>query len=549
MKEFSYNTRKQNLEKLKTKEFDILIVGGGITGAGIARDASRRGLTVGLIEMSDFSSGTSSRSSKLVHGGLRYLENLEFGLVFEALSERAKLFSMAPHLVHPLRFVLPLYKGQRVGMFKMGLGMWLYDILSLFDAPEMHKKLSPRNVAKEVFGIKTKDLAGAYEYSDAYMDDDRLVHETLRSANESGAVSASYVKALGAEIVDKKIKSISCKDLESGETFNVIAKNYISSVGPWTDDFGDAVLDSWKNKMRPSKGIHITFKKEDFPIKKAVVMPSDNEKRIIFAIPRHEMVVVGTTDTDFKDNPSQVSSKKEDIDYVLQIIRDYFPSINVEEKDIIASYSGVRPLVKDGSASESSTSRDHVIWNELPNLTFVAGGKYTTYRNMAEEAVDYVLNRWPSKDKASLRHPHTDKPLNKNAVHRVFEEKERHIAEMLLQSKLKRQDLETLFLRHGLEAKEIIKLEKTMKPSAEALLWRLEALWSIKTAMCFHLLDFYLRRVPIFLSEEDHGLSYLDVIGEIFKVELGWSESQLETEKQSLKDYLSHEMGWRNAHS
>ena len=147
--------------------------------------------------MFDFSSGTSSRSSKLVHGGLRYLENLEFGLVFEALSERAKLFSMATHLVHPLRFVLPLYKGQRVGMFKMGLGMWLYDILSLFDAPEMHKKLSPRNVAKEVFGIKTKDLAGAYEYSDAYMDDDRLVHETLRSANESGAVSASYVKALG----------------------------------------------------------------------------------------------------------------------------------------------------------------------------------------------------------------------------------------------------------------------------------------------------------------------------------------------------------------
>jgi len=548
MKDFSYNTRLENIERIKTKKLDLFIIGGGITGAGVARDAGRRGLSVGLIDMADFSSGTSSRSSKLVHGGLRYLENLEFGLVFEALSEREKLFTMAPHLVHPLRFVLPLYKGQRVGMFKMGLGMWLYDILSLFDAPEMHKRLSAKETAEEICGIKANELEGSFEYSDAYMDDDRLVHETLRSANESDALCASYVKATSAEVIDGKIKRVKCKDLLSGEEFFVEAKNFISCVGPWTDDLAESVFESWNKRMRPSKGIHLTFKNKDFPIKKAVVMPADGDKRIIFAIPRHEMVIVGTTDTDYQKDISEVSSEAEDVDYVLNIIKDYFPTINVSKKDIIASYSGVRPLVKDGSASESSTSRDHVIWSELKNLTFVAGGKYTTYRNMAEETVDHVLERWDFAEKQKLKEPHTKAPLSNGATKRVFANKAKYLKEWLPLTKLNFKQLELLFFRYGLEAKDIISLEEEGDAPGKELLWVLEARWSIKSLMCFGLLDFYIRRVPLFLSEADHGLRYLDSISKVFEKAFGWSAEKVSAERQSINEHLRHEMGWRNAH-
>jgi glycerol-3-phosphate dehydrogenase len=174
--EFSHRTRRENLEKLKAEKFDLVIIGGGISGAGVARDAVSRGMRVALVEANDFASGTSSRSSKLIHGGIRYLENLEFGLVFEALTERRNLFEMAPHLVHPLRFLLPLYKGGRVGMFKLGLGMWLYDALSTFEAPQMHERLSSAEVLARAPLLASKDLLGGYVYSDAYMDDDRRLH-------------------------------------------------------------------------------------------------------------------------------------------------------------------------------------------------------------------------------------------------------------------------------------------------------------------------------------------------------------------------------------
>ena len=188
MKNFSFKTRQENIQLLQDQEFDLLIIGGGITGAGVARDAALRGLKVALIEANDFAFGTSSRSSKLIHGGIRYLENREFKLVFEALSERSKLFTMAPHLTHPLRFVIPLYENSRVGMFKMGLGMMLYDGLALFKTPQMHERLNAHETMERYPIVNAHQLSGSYVYSDGYMDDDRLVHETLRSAHENGAI-------------------------------------------------------------------------------------------------------------------------------------------------------------------------------------------------------------------------------------------------------------------------------------------------------------------------------------------------------------------------
>ncbi|MCJ8276257.1 MAG: glycerol-3-phosphate dehydrogenase/oxidase, partial [Bdellovibrionales bacterium] len=370
------------------------------TGAGVARDAASRGMKVALVEANDFASGTSSRSSKLVHGGIRYLENFEFGLVFEALAERSLLFEMAPHLVHPLRFVIPIYKSSRVGFWKMAAGMWLYDLLALFETPQMHEALSVTETHKRLPELDESEMTGAFEYSDAYMDDDRLVIETLRDAQRMGVDSANYTEVISAQKKGDSVESLTVKDKVSGKEFKIKAKQVMTSVGPWTDIFGDHIFEDWKKRLRPTKGVHITFARERFPVSRAVVMAV--EKRIIFVIPRHEMVIVGTTDTDFKDDPVNVTTQQEDVSYILQAIDKYFPDLGIKQDDIIACYSGVRPLVNDGSESEGKTSREHSIFDHGDNLSFVAGCKYTTYRKMSEDCVDFVLNMMDFNERMSF---------------------------------------------------------------------------------------------------------------------------------------------------
>jgi len=399
---FNAETRKKNIDQFSEDYFDLVIIGGGISGAGVARDASSRGMKVALIEANDFASGTSSRSSKLIHGGFRYLENLEFGLVFEALSERKILFDIAPHLVHPLKFFLPLYEQSRVGMFKLGLGMWLYDFLSQFEAPEIHSRYNEKQTMREVPILNPNQLCGSFAFYDATMDDDRLVIETLRSAHALGAICANYVKAVGVEITEGKIKAVLVKDVLSGKEISVRARHVISTVGPWTDILGHEMFSDWQNLLRPTKGIHLTLSRKRLPIRDAVIMSDDILNRIVFVIPREEMVIVGTTDTDFRANPETVHTEKSDVDYLLKLLADYFPGAKIEKKDIIASYAGVRPLVYDGSNSEGKTSREHIIKHDPRNITFVAGGKYTTYRKTSEQIVKEVLEFFPFEKKCSF---------------------------------------------------------------------------------------------------------------------------------------------------
>lgn len=551
---FSYQKRLENIEKMKSESFDLLIIGGGITGAGVARDAASRGMKVALVEADDFGSGTSSRSSKLIHGGIRYLENLEFGLVFEALRERRNLFEIAPHLVHPLRFHLPLYEGGRVGMFKLGLGMWFYDALSLFEAPMMHERLSKKESLERAPMLREKGLLGAYVYSDAYMDDDRLVVETLRSADRYGALSVNYVKATGGNLENEKLTSVIVKDVLGGNEFSIQAKHFISTVGPWTDLVGSAILGEWKKKLRPSKGIHITLKRDRLPLNEAVVMISDDEKRIVFGIPRHEMIIIGTTDTDFPQDPSQVTSTREDIDYLLSIANSYFPNAQITEDDIMASYSGVRPLVDDGADEESKTSREHLIFSDPRNMTFVTGGKYTTYRSMAEETVVAALENFSLEDKVRFSKPNTLEPLNPLASSERLHRAKLEVHKISRERGLSEGTIERLIDRHGQEAELI--LERYLPPnskggrgltqsSEEALMWELEAKHAIHETMCLRLIDFYLRRVPLFLSRQEHGLILADHLSRVFKNELGWSDAQRAEEVSLIYKHLETEMGWR----
>lgn len=547
MKTFSFHDRKNNIKKFETEVFDLIIIGGGINGAGVARDAASRGMKVALIEQNDFASGTSSRSSKLIHGGIRYLENMEFHLVFEALSERHNLFEMAPHLVHPLRFALPLYKGGRVGMFMMGLGMWLYDALSLFQAPELFERLSPEESLARFPDLQSKDLLGSYVYSDAYMDDDRLVHETLRSANSHGAICANYVRATKPIwSKEKKVCGIKALDTLSNKEFEIRGHHIISTVGPWTDEVGAKFTHDWKKKLRPTKGVHLTFQKNRLALPEAVVMGA--EKRIVFGIPRHEMVIIGTTDTDFSGPPEGVSTNPEDVKYLLGVIDQYFPGAKITATDIIASYEGVRPLVADGAGTEGKTSREHSIWTDSSGVSFMAGGKYTTYRLMAEQAVEHCLKNFSIEDRVKFNRSSTKSPINPLITQESFSDLpsiQLNLTQILekkshQKSAITQQEISWLVDRHGPEALQIAEKSTSLNHYSE-----LEAEQAIQNTMCLNLLDFYTRRVPFILSRKDHGLSELDRVSAVFQRELRLSADEIHDQRKTLEEYLAKEFSWR----
>lgn len=541
LKSFSFFERAQALSHMNEDlVYDLVIIGGGINGAGVARDAAQRGLKVLLLEKSDFASGTSSRSSKLIHGGIRYLENLEFKLVFEALSERSKLFEMAPHLVHPLRFLIPLYKGGRVQPLMMGLGMWLYDALSLFQAPELNEYLSATKALQQYENLRGQDLLGSFRYSDAYMDDDRLTIETLRSANDDGATAINYAKVSKVTHLSQRLFQVQFEDVLSGVTKSVKAKHLVSCLGPWTDIFWQAQT---KEKflpqpiLRPTKGIHLTLSQERFPLRSAVVMAA--EKRIVFAIPRHDMVIIGTTDTDYAGDPGRVRVENEDVEYIIQVLQNYFPKANIQRSDFISGYAGVRPLVADGSASEGKTSREHTIFTR-DGITFVAGGKYTTYRLMSEQIVDACLKEFSIEEKSKWRRSQTHLPMNPLVDVETMQMNHLWVQHLRRMTRLPLSEIEFLVSRYG---KEVTTFEI---PSKDQTLWQIEARQAIRNTMCLSLVDFMTRRTPLFLSSPDHGIFHLPQIMRVFSEELKWSSAQQEQERKGYLEYIQNELHWKN---
>ena len=545
--QLSLTQRVTNLQRLENEVFDLIIVGGGITGAGVARDASSRGMRVALIEMNDFASGTSSRSSKLIHGGIRYLENLEFKLVFEALSERKRLYTIAPHMVHPLRFQIPLYKSGRVGMFKMGLGMWLYDVLALFNS-QMHERLNAKDSLTKSPLLSQDGLLGSFVYSDAYMDDDRLVHETLRSAHEHHAVIANFVSA-GAAIYrtdsdgSAKICGLNVEDKLSGKRFSIRGQHIVSSVGPWTDTVGPRLKLNWKRWLKPTKGIHLTIDRKRLPIEDAVVLATEKDNRIIFVIPRHEMIIVGTTDSLYQGDPHDVSVDARDVEYLFQIVHTYFPGAHLTSQDIIGSYAGVRPLIDDQAATESKTSREEKVETDPVGLTFVAGGKYTTYRHMAEKTVKSALKTFSLEDRVRFGKSDTLSPLNPFASVDALAQAIRSAPVWAEKYRRRLEDVVFLAERHGMEVVEMLE-----RAEREGYLdvWQIEADQAIHTTMCRTLVDFWLRRVRLFLSRRDHGLPYLDSVAQVFAAHLNWNEAEKEKQKSDLRKALEKELSWLN---
>ena len=546
--EFSFQTRGQALSRLRTEEFDVLVIGGGITGAAVARECLSRGLTVGLVERKDISYGTSSRSSKLIHGGLRYLENFEFKLVFEALAERALLLRTAPSMVRPLPFYFPVYEGDRPSKRMLGLGMWLYDLLSLFRAPGFHKNLSREELISEIPSLRSEGLQGGFRYFDASMWDDVLGVEILRNATFHGGAIASYVEATQPFFEGDRLTGFYLRDGEDGSEFLARARQVIVCAGPWTDELGSRLQRDWKPWLKPSKGVHLIFDLKRLCVPGAMVMAHPNDGRISFVIPRKDfgdgVVIVGTTDGPTPADPDRAEITQEDIDYLLTLLNRFFPKLNLCESDVLSAYIGVRPLMAPPSGENASLqkiSREHHIDSGAGGAVLVAGGKYTTHRTMAREIVDHA-----SKKNAELRQRFkirfsTESPINPRTTHDALERARQHPRAAGIES--------ALWERYGAEALELLQIEHEYPPVMESPhgFPRIEAQlrFCIRMGMVLHLEDFYFRRVPLFSARLDHGLPWLDRLAEVWAEELGKNVEQRETEKKALLAEVAARESWR----
>ncbi len=390
---FSAITRYANQERLGQEHFDLVIVGGGITGAGIARDAAMRGYRTALIDKGDFGSGTSSRSSKLVHGGVRYLELFEFGLVFEASRERRTLWQIAPDLVRPLPFLFPVYRDARWPAWMIDIGLWMYDGLSLFRNFKRHRMFSNQRVEEMLPGIDTCNINGSAYYYDAQVDDARLTLESVRAAHRHGAVVSNYAEVDGLLKENGRVIGVRAHDVLTGRRCSIRAHVVVNATGPWTDTLLQYDEPNAPRRLRPTKGVHIFVPREKLGGECAVAFPAKSDGRLMFVIPWGKLSIVGTTDTDFDGDYDQVHATPADVDYVIAAANHAFPESPIAKTDVISTYAGLRPLVLQAGKSATKTSREHEIWTTDSGLINIAGGKLTTYRSMAQELVDLAAKR------------------------------------------------------------------------------------------------------------------------------------------------------------
>src|SRR2546430_1300209 len=391
---FSHRTRAAALTSMAAEPVDVLVIGGGITGAGIARDAALRGFRTAVVDKGDLGGGTSSLSSRLIHGGIRYLEQGQFRLVFEASRERRVLLGIAPHLVHPLPFLFPVYRGARVPAWKLRAGMWVYDLLAAFHNVRAHRWLGRKATQRLEPGLRDKELKGAALYYDAQTDDARLVIANMRSAAQAGALVASYAAVTALIKPDGRVGGATVRDGLTGRASTVRALVVVNATGPWVDRVRRLDDARAEPLLRPTKGVHVAVPRKRVGHTRAVTLTSPIDGRVMFVLPWGDLSYIGTTDTDEDASPDEVRATADDVVYLLRSANAFFPHARLAPADIIASWVGLRPLLRPPrDVTPSASSREHPVVASASGLLTVAGGKLTTYRVMARDLVDRVAAR------------------------------------------------------------------------------------------------------------------------------------------------------------
>ncbi|MCA0148236.1 glycerol-3-phosphate dehydrogenase/oxidase [Rossellomorea vietnamensis] len=389
---FSSTAREEVKHTLSSNHFDLIVIGGGITGAGIALDASKRGMKVALVEMQDFAAGTSSRSTKLVHGGLRYLKQFEVKMVAEVGKEREIVYENGPHVTTPEWMLLPLHKGGTFGKFSTSIGLKVYDYLAGVKRSERRSMLSVSETLTKEPLVKKDGLKGGGYYVEYRTDDARLTIEVMKEAVAHGATVLNYMKSQRFLYDNKKVVGIEAEDLVSGETIDIRGSKIVNAAGPWVDDVRGKDYSTNNKQLRLTKGVHLVIDQSKFPLQQAVYFDTP-DGRMVFAIPRDGKAYVGTTDTFFDSEKASPHMTSEDRDYILNAIHFMFPDVSVGKEDVESSWAGVRPLIFEKGKDPSEISRKDEVWEAESGLITIAGGKLTGYRKMGEHVVDLVSKR------------------------------------------------------------------------------------------------------------------------------------------------------------
>ena len=491
-----HSARAHRLRAIADERFDVLVIGGGITGAGVARDAARRGLRVALVEAEDFASGTSSRSSRLVHGGVRYLEHGYLHLVFEASRERRRLLQIAPHLVRRLHFTWPVYKGARIPRWKLAAGLTLYDTLALFRNVGRHHRLSADGVREAEPALESAELTGGASYWDAATNDARLTLANVLDAAAHGAVVLNHarVAALTFGATGGSADGAVVRDARGGHELRVRARLVVNATGPWTDEI--ARMEGAKDvaAVRGTKGVHIAVPADRVGNVGAVTMLSPDDGRVMFTLPSTAgLTIIGTTDTATAEHPAEVRASGADVRYLLSACNRFFPAARLTEEDVVAAWAGIRPLVATGNKGDpSSASREHAIRHSPRGVLTVTGGKLTTYRAMAEQIVDAALERLGTETR----------PCD--------------TAEALLPG----------------ERPPVSSGDELLVPE---LPWRAQDVTAaVEQEFAESLADVMIRRTTIAFELRDHGISLAPRVAELMAPLLGWTSAGTE---QAVREY------------
>lgn len=538
---FSSTTRQHLLEKLDTEVYDLLIIGGGITGVGIALDAATRGLKTILVEKNDFAYGTSSRSTKLIHGGLRYLKQFEFALVKEVGSERAIVHNIAPHLVLAEKMLLPLSEGRGLGVFLTSFGLKLYDWLAGVKLADQRRMLTRKKTLRTEPLLRKEGIKGGGLYAEYRTDDARLTIELAKTAAKSGAQLLSYTKVLSFLYENEKVVGVQVEDVLSGKTKTIKAKASINATGPWVDELRELDKSKKGKTLHLTKGVHIVVAHRKFPISQAIYFDVP-DGRMIFAIPRGKTTYIGTTDTEYHAAIDEVSVSKADAVYLLEAVKETFPSIQLDLSDIESSWAGLRPLIHEEGKSASELSRKDEIFESPSGLISIAGGKLTGYRKMAERVVSLVGKKHFNERKLALCTTHKIKVTggdfknNKEVRTYILAIKKR-------MQVLKQEEYKTRYLVHtyGKQADSIlnavnIRIEQGVDADTALILAELSFGWEHEMVLTPQ--DFLNRRTSMLLFDVARLNKFKELVLEEFRKRFQWTEQRWKEEKAKLEQEI-----------
>ncbi|ASN04754.1 glycerol-3-phosphate dehydrogenase/oxidase [Virgibacillus necropolis] len=530
---FSSHKRNDIYQNLTEQQLDLLVIGGGITGAGITLDAATRGLRTGIIEMNDFAAGTSSRSTKLVHGGLRYLKQFEVKMVAEVGKERAIVYENGPHVTTPEWMMLPFHKGGNFGPLTTNLGLRVYDFLAGVKKDEHRKMFSPAEALKREPLIKKDGLKGAGYYVEYKTDDARLTIEVMKKAVQHGAHAINYVKAVDFLYdEDKKINGVLVEDQLTGEKRKVYAKKVVNAGGPWVDVLREIDGSKKGKTLHLTKGVHLVFSQEQFPLQQAIYFDTP-DSRMIFAIPRNNKTYVGTTDTTYEGDIEHPTMTEDDRDYLIQAINYMFPSLTMTVEDVESSWAGLRPLISEEGKNPDEISRKDEIFISNSGLLSMAGGKLTGYRKMAEHAVNTVVDQLQKEEHIMYTKSETHNlPISGGEVggskgFAAF--KKLKIAEAVGLG-IKEETAELLVQKYGANTDVLFsfyenKQAEAKQASIDPIVFA-ELLYGIEQELVYKPVDFFIRRTGALYFDIEWVRAHKDSVINYMAVTLGWSDEQ-----------------------